>query len=557
MSATDAIRVLYVEDDPGAARLFQRRLARDGYAVEIACDGEQGLRAWGRGSFDVLAVDQDMPRMNGLELLRVLASRGPLPPTLMVTGIGNETIAVEAMKLGADDYIIKDTEARYLNLVPSVIQRALEKRRLLEEKRQADEELRESRDRLRRSQEIAHVGSWELDLMTNRLIWSDEVYRIFGLEPQEFEGSYEAFLDAVHPDDRSAVNAAYSGSLREGKDYYEIEHRVVRKRTGEIRNVHEKCDHIRDASGRIVRSIGMVQDITERKKAEQELLAQRNLFSLVFENAPYVLILVNREWRVENINRKGVAAAGRPRESLLGILGGEVFRCVNSFHDQGCGRTPMCNDCPVRSRVIRTFQTGESLYQEEARLSILSEVSEATDLYFLISTSRVMVEEAEMVLVTIVDITDRKKADEALREGELRMRSLFESLEEGVIILSPDRVVKDINPAVTRIFGYSKDELAGCSTEVLHVDGEHYAEFETRIREAFDRGQFAEFEFEARRKTGEVFPTEHSVSLLRGRSGEPIGIVSVVRDITNREKARDRTKASLREDEGHLKGTDG
>ncbi len=128
--------------------------------------------------------------------------------------------------------------------------------------------LKEGGDRLSRAQEIAHLGSWELDLAGDRLSWSDEVYRIFGLQPQEFAATYEAFLEAVHPEDRVAVDAAYSGSVREGRQSYEIQHRVVR-RDGEVRWVHEKCEHLFDADGRVIRSTGMVQDITERKQADQ------------------------------------------------------------------------------------------------------------------------------------------------------------------------------------------------------------------------------------------------------------------------------------------------
>jgi len=143
---------------------------------------------------------------------------------------------------------------------------------------QAEEELRQSAERLNRTQGIAHLGSWELDLVDNRLLWSDEVYRIFGLQPQEFGATYEAFLEAVHPDDRAAVDEAYSGSLGEGRDTYENEHRVVRRSDGDIRIVHERCEHIRDESGRIIRSIGMVHDITERKRAEETI--RRQLFLL-------------------------------------------------------------------------------------------------------------------------------------------------------------------------------------------------------------------------------------------------------------------------------------
>jgi PAS domain S-box-containing protein len=130
--------------------------------------------------------------------------------------------------------------------------------------------LQESLDRLNRAEAIAHLGSWELDLRTSRLSWSDEVYRIFGCQPQDFGATYEAFLEAVHPDDRAAVDDAYTGSLREGKASYEIEHRIVRRPTGEVRWVHERCEHIRDADDHIVRSVGMVLDITERKLAERD-----------------------------------------------------------------------------------------------------------------------------------------------------------------------------------------------------------------------------------------------------------------------------------------------
>ncbi|MGA9138636.1 MAG: PAS domain-containing protein [Methanocella sp.] len=151
------------------------------------------------------------------------------------------------------------------------------------ERKRAEEALRRSETGLKKSQEIARLGSWELDLVNDRLTWSDEVYRIFGLRPQEFGATYEAFLEAVHPDDRAAVDAAYSGSIREGRDTYEIVHRVVRKTTGEVRYVHEKCTHFRDRSRRIIRSVGMVQDITEHKRVEDELIAAKQQAELYLD----------------------------------------------------------------------------------------------------------------------------------------------------------------------------------------------------------------------------------------------------------------------------------
>jgi PAS domain S-box-containing protein len=161
--------------------------------------------------------------------------------------------------------------------------------RILSEHDRLMASLRESEERLERAQEIAHLGSWELDLVNNSLSWSDEVYRIFGLLPQEFAATYEAFLERVHPGDRAAVNAAYTDSLRDGKDTYEIEHRVVRKSDTAVRIVLEKCEHFRDGSGKIVRSIGMVHDVTDRKQAEAELFKLNRALKALSDNSQAVI----------------------------------------------------------------------------------------------------------------------------------------------------------------------------------------------------------------------------------------------------------------------------
>jgi PAS domain S-box-containing protein len=147
-------------------------------------------------------------------------------------------------------------------------------------RKKLEESLLESQNLLARSQQIARLGSWKLDIKTNKLTWSDEVYRIFGLQPQEFTATYQAFLDFVHPEDRDAVNSAYSRSIAEKQDTYEIDHRIIQKNTGLIRYVQERCLHERDNTGAIVYSIGMVQDITEQKLSEEALNKAQKLESL-------------------------------------------------------------------------------------------------------------------------------------------------------------------------------------------------------------------------------------------------------------------------------------
>ena len=173
------IRVLYMEDDAGLARLLKKRLEREGYSVAIARDGGEGLSMYAATSYDVVAVDQNMPVHDGLEVIRILAARGPLPPVIMITGAGNEKIAVEALKMGARDYIVKDVEGGYLDLLPTVIDRVIYQHRLTEEKQQADEALRQYAAELKaRNEELdafAHTVAHDLKNPLNNVVNSADL----------------------------------------------------------------------------------------------------------------------------------------------------------------------------------------------------------------------------------------------------------------------------------------------------------------------------------------------------------------------------------------------
>ncbi len=170
MAKSKPVRILYMEDDEGIARLAQKKLERAGYVILLARDGKEGLSMYAKGSCDVVLVDQLMPVHDGLEVIRTMLSQGPLPPTIMVTGAGNEEIAVEAMKLGASDYIAKDVEGGFLELLPIVIEQVLNKHRLAQEKQQALEALRESKQKIESLHETArHLETCETD---------EEVYQL-------------------------------------------------------------------------------------------------------------------------------------------------------------------------------------------------------------------------------------------------------------------------------------------------------------------------------------------------------------------------------------------
>lgn len=182
---------------------------------------------------------------------------------------------------------------------------------ITEEKKQ-ENYIKKLQSGLNQAQALANIGHWELDLANNSLYWSDEVYRIFGLKPQEFEATYEAFLNHVHPDDVDVVNNAYNASIKEKRGYY-IEHRIVRK-NGEIGFVEERCEHEFDAKGNPTRSIGTVHDITKRKNAENELI----LASAVFEKMSDGVLITDAKQRIVTVNSAFSAISGYSAEEVIG-----------------------------------------------------------------------------------------------------------------------------------------------------------------------------------------------------------------------------------------------
>jgi PAS domain S-box-containing protein len=140
------------------------------------------------------------------------------------------------------------------------------------ERKRAEELVRDSEARLREAQQIAQVGSWELDLVENRLLWSDEVFRIFEIDKEAFGAAYEAFLKLVHPEDRENVDTAYRRSL-EVREPYEITHRLVMQ-DGRVKHVRERGRSDYGVDGQPVRSVGTVQDITALQDAEGRIRAQ-------------------------------------------------------------------------------------------------------------------------------------------------------------------------------------------------------------------------------------------------------------------------------------------
>ena len=197
------VRILYMEDDPALSRLLQKSLQRRGYHVDVAPNGEEGMVMLEGAKYSLLLCDYNMPFCGGLDVIRMLTEKGAFPPVIMITGEGNEQVAVEALKLGASDYIVKDVEMRYLELLPAVIEKVLYKQQLIRERQQMYVALEESEARYRRLVELSpdgiavHVdGTFVfVNPAGTRLLGAKKAGELIG----------KSIFDVVHPDFREVV----------------------------------------------------------------------------------------------------------------------------------------------------------------------------------------------------------------------------------------------------------------------------------------------------------------------------------------------------------------
>jgi PAS domain S-box-containing protein len=333
--------------------------------------------------------------------------------------------------------------------------------------------LLESEQRLERSQEIAHLGSWELDLLNNILTWSDEVYRIFGFKPQEFGATYDTFIETVHPDDRTAVDAAYSGSIRENRDTYEIEHRIVRKSTGEIRTVHEKCAHIRDSSGRVIKSIGMVHDITERKQAEEALRYQSEFMKNITDTAAISIFVTDVEGRLTFANPEALSVFGFSSSEMVGQV---LHDLIHRHYPDG--RAFPTSECPM----ARIHKLGETVRNYEDVF-----IKKDGSLIHVLCSNAPLHMNGQLTgsVLLCQDITERKKAGEEIRNLNKDLQKKISQLEAANAELDAFSysVSHDLRAPLRSIDGFSL-ALLDDYADKLDAEGKDYLE---RVRAATQR----------------------------------------------------------------------
>lgn len=428
----------------------------------------------------------------------------------------------------------------------------------IKEKQKVENALQENVLLLSKSQEIAHIGSWELDLVTNHLTWSDEVYRIFGVEPQEFQATYVAFLDAVHPSDRVKVDNSYTDSLQENITGYELDHRIIRRDNGEVRYVNEKCIHFRDNKNKIIRSIGMVLDVTDRKEIEIKLTEKTILLDNILRNANEMAIATtDLDFRITYYNPMAEHLFGHTAETVVG-------KTVQEIHIQ----EDVAADRFDRA-IEQVRQTGEYRYSLEQKrengirylesriAGIYSPQGELTG-YSLFSRdiSKQKEQEANLKafntsLQSMVDeqVAEIKKREQQLSRAYGDLNQIF-NIAVPLCLVSKGCKITRVNQAFCDYFQVTREDIVGKNG----FDFWGCDRFETKncfLHQLQGEENLCQRHLNKTINSKQFFCSIHSVPH-RNATGDLTGMVTTFFDMTDYKKAQDallETQKQLRQAE--------
>ena len=555
-------RILLVEDNPGDARLIQEMLAEAedaSFEIDWAPHLSAGLERLGRGEIDLVLLDLGLPDSRGLETFVKAYAHSPQIPFVVLTGLNDETVALSAVREGAQDYLVKgQTDGglllraiRYaserkrieeeLRLANEELRREIEERRAAEmaveaerqrlfalldglpamvsliapdfsllfgnrvfgelfgnwqgkrcyeavfgkgepcegcpavqvmedralnvkemtipvngrvfniykypftdvdgtplvlslgiditERKRAEEDLKESREDLNRAQAVAHTGSWRMNVQKDELTWSEENHRIFGI-PEGRPMTYETFLSAVHPEDREYVDNKWRAALQ--GEQYEIEHRIVVE--GRVKWLREQAVMEFDKEGGLLGAFGTTQDITERKRAEEALEAERQRLYSLLDGLPGLVYLKAPDYSLRFANRQFRAICGD----------WEGKKCYEAIFKH---ETP-CENC-TQFRVLKTGSPSvkEASYPDSNRT------------YQIYSYPFADVDGTSLVLTLGIDVTERKQAEEALKESERKYRMLVKAIPAVVFKGYADWSIEFFDDKVAELTGYTKEEF--------------------------------------------------------------------------------------------------
>ncbi|MGD1046814.1 MAG: PAS domain S-box protein [Bacteroidota bacterium] len=512
------LRVLIVEDSESDAVFVIRQLKKAEYLiqherVETAKDMKAALE---KQEWDIVISDYQLPRFSVLAALALLQKTKLDIPFIVVSGYIGEEDAVELMKAGVHDYLMKDKLARLVQ----VVKRELAEAQMRREHKKIEEESLLLAQAVKSTRDCISIT----DLENKILFVNDSFLSTYGYSETELLGKNISIIRSpmVSSEESKAVQ---SGTMRDGW-HGEIRNR---RKNGTEFIVELWTSVVISNSGNPIAMIGVARDITERKRAEELMEKSEEKFRQMFDDAPLGYHEIDAKGNIKDINRMELEMLGYTLEEMLGA---PVWK-FNSDKEAAKKR--------VLSKLEGTMPCDKQVERIYTR-------KDGTTIPILIDDGLLKDKEGNItgIRTIIQDITERRRAEEALRKSEENYRSIFDNAAEGIFQSTPEGKFLMANPAMARILGFSSaEELIRERTDIARQSYVHPERREEFKRLMEQQNKVLGFEFEVPCKNGNVAWVSETAQAVRDATGRVVRYEGFFIDITERKKA----EIELRESE--------
>jgi PAS domain S-box-containing protein len=523
------LAVLIVEDSESDAALIAYELTARGYELrKQRVDTADAFKQALQNSWDVIISDFRMPQFNAIAALEILRETGKDIPFILVSQAIGEGLAVELMRAGAADYIMKASLKR---LAPAV-EREIREARVRQQARQAAQALEKSERMLRAAQQVARLGSWEIDLKTLAVHWSDETFRILDLDPATFVPTHQSLLEYVHAEDKQRVEEALRASLA-SREEYEIAHRII-SAAGRLKHVQTSWRVECDPAGNPEKVLGTCQDVSERWELLEKLREREEFLALIINSQINGILVFDTKGQITLANESAANILQLKRDDLIGRYYQEAdyWKQIDTNFEPIPPEALPLSLALLEGRSVTGFEHG--VVFPDGLIKWLS-----------VSSSPIRAPNGSVIgaVASFLDITEvhmqRELNLQQLQRLRLQDQAINSSLS-GVIISDarlPDIPVTYINHAFTEITGYAPEDVIGRNCRFLHREDNDQADL-NRLRAAIKAREGGEFTLRNYRKDGKMFVSKLRLAPVRSDAGEVTHFVAIQTDVTDQYKAQ-------------------
>ncbi|MEG4489461.1 PAS domain S-box protein [Microcoleus sp. D2_18a_B4] len=509
------LNILLVEDSPLDAELIEAYLMDGGLQFSLVCveNREDFATALEKQRFDIILADYMLPCFNGIAALEIAHTTCPGVPFIFVSATLGEEVAIETLKSGATDYVLK---RRLIRLVPS-IQRALREVQERNERKQAEAQQQESEARFRIMADTAPVMIWMSD--------TDQLGDYFNKVWLEFTGRTLAqeigtgWMESLHPDDLPECLDIYQKAFKAGSEY-RLECRL-RRYDGEYRWVLGTGVPRYRPDRTFAGYIGSYIDISDRKQAEQEraaalsreqaarLQAEETAKALqsanyritnILESITDAFIAVDLNWNYTYVNHQAIELLGRPKVELIGKKVWEIFPWAVDL--QGYKMATQA----VAEKVTIEYEEFVPLWNKWLKVRFYPSDSGLS--------------------AYIQDVSDRKQAEAAFKASEEKLRMLVEANLIGIMFGDVNGRIMEANDEFLRIVGYTREQLQRGELNWIEITPAEYRSLDEKgIAEAQETGVCTPYEKEFWRRDGSRIPVLIGYVLLAQKRQESVAFI--------------------------------